>query len=97
MAITVEKKYRALRSISLVLKICAIVVLILGIVVAASSMASTEKQFESRHVAVPGFFTLILSIMAAIGLWAWAELIKLLIDVEENTRKTHVLVERERA
>jgi hypothetical protein len=101
MAITVEKKYGALRIIATVLKIVGLLVLLFGVIggILAVADGASIKQTNPEHgldLLRTGLVGLISAIVGAICLWAWAELIKLFIDVEENTRKTHILLERER-
>jgi hypothetical protein len=106
MAITVERKYGALRAIAIIIKVLAILFLVFSLIAALSMMAASSKSsmsggsvnFQGPGMmagALGGFMILIWGILGAISLWAGAELICLLIDVEENTRKTHVLLERQ--
>jgi protein-S-isoprenylcysteine O-methyltransferase Ste14 len=99
MALTIESKYGALRIIATLIKVLAVLVLILGVIGGLGAMAGSSQMQGGNMMGgiFGGFFMLIWGLMGAIGLWAWAELINLLIDVEENTRKTHILLERERA
>lgn len=99
MAISVERKYGALRIIATLIKVLAVLILLVGVIGGLSAMAGSS-QIQSGNMMggmFGGFFMLVWGIMGAVGLWAWAELINLLIDVEENTRKTHILLERDRA
>jgi len=107
MAITVERKYSALRAIAVIIKVMAILFLVFSVIAALAAMAASGKSAFSGDAgdlhgpgmaagAMGGFTMLVFGILGAISLWAWAELICLLIDVEENTRKTHVLLERGR-
>ncbi len=111
MAVMVEKRYGMLRIITILLKVAAVLVLAFGLIGGVGAMAGSAgvkhaagpemdeptQQAISVGMLSGGFGVIVMGILGAIGLWAWAELIKLLIAVEENTRKTHVLVERERA
>jgi L-asparagine transporter-like permease len=107
MAVTVERKYGALRAIAIIIKVLAILFLIFTVIGALSMMANSGGSAMAQGVegmrapgmlggAFGGFLVLIWGILGTISLWAGAELICLLIDVEENTRKTHVLLERGR-
>ena len=107
MATMVEKKYGMLRTISIILKILAVLTLVLRVIAGLGAIAGSETvgqmSGDSHQKEVTagmlggGFASIVTGIIAAIALWAWAELIKLLIDVEENTRKTHILLERDRS
>lgn len=108
MAITVEKKYGILRSITVLLKILAILVLVFGIIAGIAAMVGSAAMHATDNSPEPagtqmmmggfagGFLIVIWGIVGGIALWAWAELINLLVDVEENTRKTYILLERGR-
>ena len=100
MAITVERKYGALRAIAIIIKVLAILFLIFTVIGALSMMGSSGKnemmQGNMPMGAFGGFMMLIWGILGTICMWAGAELICLLIDMEENTRKTHILLERGR-
>ena len=109
MAITVERKYGALRAIAIIIKVLAILFLVFSLIAALSMMAASgQSSMPGGNVnfqgvpqgitgsALGGLMLLMWGILGAISLWAGAELICLLIDMEENTRKTHVLLERGR-
>lgn len=69
-----EKKYPALRFISGLYKVLAIVAVILGLLTA--TMAHGTESF----LGIVG------GVIGGISLWAFAELLNLFIDIEENTR-----------
>ena len=69
-----EKKYPALRFISGLYKVLAIVAVILGLLTA--TMAHGAESF----LGIVG------GVIGGISLWAFAEILNLFIDIEENTR-----------
>lgn len=69
-----EKKYPALRFISGLYKVLAIVAVILGLLTA--TMAHGTESF----LGIVG------GVIGGISLWAFAELLNLFIDIEANTR-----------
>ena len=69
-----EKKYPALRFISGLYKVLAIVAVILGLLTA--TMAHGTESF----LGIVG------GVIGGISLWAFAEILNLFIDIEENTR-----------
>jgi hypothetical protein len=106
MAITVERKYGALRAIATIIKVLAVLFLVFTVIAALGMMGGSAKNAMAKGEGIQGvgmftgafagFMMLIWGVLGTISLWAGAELICLLIDVEENTRKTHILLERGR-
>ena len=74
-----EKRYGALRFIAVVHKFAAVVVAVLGIVAARGAGAWGPA---------PGVVAIAASGVVALLLWAIAESILVIIDIEENTRRT---------
>jgi hypothetical protein len=118
MAVNVKRRYGALRIISWVFRVLAILVLIVSIVCAISAFVRTEKapqkatsMLEEEAMKIspeksigwievfPLFSAggtvgdLILGIIGFIMLYAFGELISLLIALEENTRRTSLILE----
>jgi len=91
-----EKKYPALRIISGIYETLA---WILGFGVALSGLivAGTQKKVYGGGITSSGIIIAVVSIIVGalllIGLLAVAEIIKLFIDVEENTRSTKEILE----
>ena len=90
-----EKRYPALHIISLLLKVLAIVIIILGIflivVVLSKNDASLSFAFLPQVFGTPllnlGVVPIILfTLVAALILWGIAELLVCLVDIENNTR-----------
>lgn len=102
MAIMVETKYSVLRIVSVIYKvfavIFAIIMLIAGLAAMGSSATVSSYGGGSSQVVAGGifggFFIIISGILGGIFLWAWGEMIILFIDVEENTRKTSILLQQ---
>jgi hypothetical protein len=96
-AATVERKYGALRVISTILRVLAWIVLVVGVILVlvgafTSSPVPTPDVPGGLSVGGPSVFGVILSLVG-VGLWSlWlfasAEIIRLFIDLEENTRRT---------
>ncbi len=91
MGISVEKKYGSLRIITTVLWVVGLLFLIGGILSGISVLSAKGAGGTSN-----GLLMILGGIAAAILHWAAAQIIHLFIDMEENTRKTHILLERER-
>ena len=79
-----ERRYPALRAISLIYKVLAVLAFLAGL---AIGVAQAIKGEPLRAV-----FSIALGIIYAIFLWAGAELILVLLDIEQNTRKTAELL-----
>jgi hypothetical protein len=113
MAVNVEKRYRALRIISWVFRVLAVLVLIGIIISAILCFLSTEKappkagsMLEEEAIKISPKGTAHISwvepvvefplgmIIVAIALYAFGELISLLIALEENTRRTSLMLEQ---
>jgi hypothetical protein len=122
MAVNIKKRYRVRRTISVIYKIMAVVVLILciggavasyvssssankGIVKEATSMLEEEATLRIKATGgsvlesiFPAFgsplATLVIGIIGFLILYASGELISLLIALEENTRKTSLMLEQ---
>jgi hypothetical protein len=76
-----EDRYPALRIIVLLTKVAAVLVFALSLVAAFLSVGAGTSSPLAVIAAV------ILGALAALGLWASAELTQVLIDIEANTRR----------
>lgn len=81
------QRYRALRTVSTILRIFALVVAVLGAigVVVGAGFALQENAGQAGVILVAG---LLYAAFISLFLFAYAELLRLLIDLEENTRMT---------
>ena len=85
------RKYPALKILSIVYKVLAVLIAVGGLVtlviafVAAVTLEETSVRYASILMQLGGFVG---SVFAAVTLYAFAELIQLLIDIEFNTRRT---------
>jgi len=84
-----ERRYPALRAISVIYKVLAVLAL-LGCLAVGVVRAIEVKPLE-------GIFLVAMGIVYGIFLWAGAELILVLLDIEQSTRRTaELLSERAR-
>ncbi len=79
-----EKKYKFLRTAATIYKVIAWIVLVVGVIGSIVAGACTGGG-SGALVAILG---IIYSVVAWVGLLAFAELFYLFIDVEQNTRET---------
>ncbi len=86
-------QWRALRTVSTILKVFAWIVLVGGIIsglIAFASSASISSSPYGSSAAVPAVFSSIMlivgSLIGFVVLYAYSELIMLLIMIEHNTR-----------
>jgi hypothetical protein len=100
-----EKRYRFLRAFSVILKIFAWLVLIASIIIGLVFMvmggttpAPMGGEFSRMGGVITGFLVGIISLIAGIiyflTLYAGAELILVLLSIEESTRKSVSLLSR---
>ncbi len=92
-----EKKFKALRTIAIIFKIISWIVLALTVIMFfvvllggsfIGALAGEEAGPMGALTGVFGsFFVLIYGFFLFIGLYAWAEIIMVLLAIEENTRK----------
>jgi ABC-type multidrug transport system fused ATPase/permease subunit len=104
--VIMKKKYRALRIISWVYRILAILVLIGAVVGAVLSVVgptalgvpptpeNTALVSNLSLGPIGAVISLVSGIFVALGLYAFGQLFQLLIDLEENTRGTTLLLQR---
>lgn len=92
-----ETKYHVLRTIMNIYKIFAVVVLVGGIILGIIAMTTPTLDFEfttagelettrGAPATGSGIGMIVGAIFAALGLFAFAEMIQLFLDMEENTR-----------
>jgi hypothetical protein len=106
MGVIMKKKYRALRIISWIYRVLAILVLILAVVgavlsfIGPASLGVTDTPENAALISnlslgpVGAIGSLVSGILIALGLYAFGQLFQLLIDLEENTRGTTLLLQR---
>jgi hypothetical protein len=95
----VEKKYKALRGIATCFKILAFVLAILSVIGAVGMLivaANTRREEEVIIAILSSIGSLILSGLIFLFYYGIAQLIHLLIDLEENTRITNMLLTNRR-
>ena len=102
-----EQRFRALRVIATILKVLAWLVLVfgvlIGIVVFFASVAGGQLLggYGAPGAAgvLGGFFggamVMVIAVIYFLLLYAWAEFIYLLLAIEENTRATTQLLQRQ--
>jgi hypothetical protein len=101
----VEKKYRALRILTWVYRIIAILVFLGGVGLGILNATSPTIEIDYSNLEgiefiygppnpYPGIGLAIGSAITALTLYAFGELLHLFIDVEENTRHTGRMVSR---
>jgi len=93
-----ERKYTALRIISLVYRILgglALILAVIGAVVAVLfpgsitvSSAAIPATSDMLARLLPAVIVLVSGILSGLGLFAVGQMIQLLLDTEENTRRT---------
>ena len=97
--VAVEKKYKALRGIATCFKILAFVLAILSVIGAVGMLvvAANARREEELIIAIlSAIGSLILSGLTFLFYFGMAQLINLLIDMEENTRITNMLLTNRR-
>ena len=81
------RKYPALHVIATALKVLTVVVGLAGFIMSIKAAHISGEMFEDAGVF--GFFTVFIpTVISCFVLYAAAELIYLLMDIEENTRNT---------
>lgn len=97
-----EKRYRALKIIAGIYKFFAYIVLIIGVILSFGNLmrfARGEIYFWEKGGIIAGLvqggLTLIITFFIFISLLALAESIYVIIDIEENTRKSALSVSKE--
>jgi hypothetical protein len=94
-----ERRYTALRIISLVYRILgglALILAVLGAILAVaipgsitvSSPALDTSNSDTLARLLPAVIVLVSGILSGLGLFAVGQMIQLLLDTEENTRRT---------
>ena len=97
--VAVEKRYKALRGISTCFKVFAFVLAILEVIGAVGMLvvAANARREEELIIAIlSAIGSLILSGLTFLFFFGMAQLINLLIDMEENTRITNMLLTNRR-
>lgn len=93
-----KPRYRALRIVSILYRIAAALVFLAGLVVGGLTMISPSVSYDFSRggfeqgppLVGAGIGILVGAILSAISLYAFGELLQLLIAMEENTRATAV-------
>lgn len=98
MAIVVESKYGILRIVSVIYKIFAVIVAIIGLISGLGAMVATSSfgPGVSTGAILTGLMTIVMGLLGGVFLWAGAEMIILFIDIEENTRRTSLLIQKDK-
>jgi hypothetical protein len=78
-----DEKYPALRIVLLLLKLLVVLLAITTIV-----MTYVVWQLPDRNHVAFGLLTVLAGTMACLFQWANIELVEVLLDIEENTRRT---------
>ena len=84
------RKYQALKFLAIVYKVIAVLIAVGGLVtlviafIAAVTVEDTSDRYTSILLQLGGFIG---SVFFAVTLYAFGELIRLLIDIEANTRR----------
>lgn len=81
-----ERKYPALRAISAVFKVLSVLAFLGGIAVGIG--VATKGMAEKAVLSIG------LGVLYAVSLWAGAEMILVILDIEENTRRTAELLSK---
>lgn len=86
------RRYPALRIIALLFKILAVLIAIGGVLAGLSAASITSSLPNSVGIGAAGsaigFVIVLTALCYALFLWASAEMIHVLIDIEENTRRS---------
>jgi len=86
-----SRRYPALRIIAFVFKIIAVLTAVVGLIIglSAASIANSLPTSAGMGGAGPaiGWIIFLVSLCYALFLWAASEMIHVLIDIEENTRR----------
>lgn len=101
----VEKKYHALRVLTWIYRIIAVLVFVGGVALGGFTMIAPTYTYGLTStgsyglVSAPpavaiGIGFAIISIFSALTLYAFGELLHLFIDLEENTRESAMLLHR---
>lgn len=94
-----ETKYKALRVLTWLYRIVAVIVLLGGVLIGILAATAPTMKIDYSNLEgiettfgppnpLPGIGIAVISIIAALTLYAIGELLHLFIDVEENTRHT---------
>ena len=81
-------RYPALRIISLLLKILAVLTVIGGVISGLSAASLPNSLGIGAAGSAIAFVIMVAGLCYALFLWASAEMIRVLIDIEENTRRS---------
>ncbi|MDQ3693989.1 MAG: hypothetical protein M3464_10210 [Chloroflexota bacterium] len=82
-------RFPVLRGISVVLKILAVLVLVVGILIGLVGLGA-----DNQLGAIATFGTFLIAAIYAFGLWVSAELIGVLLAIEANTRQSASVMAR---
>jgi len=101
----VEKKYKVLRFIAVLIKILAVVagaiLIIVGLVTLVAGVASSSRTTTTLGDAGPaallggvvgGLFLMIYGVFVFVFLYAYSEWMYVFMDIEENTRVTNEML-----
>ncbi|MDT8899018.1 MAG: hypothetical protein ACPLUL_11680 [Thermanaerothrix sp.] len=100
-----EKRFGALRVIGIIFKVLGVIVFLIALIAAVAALVGGaarmlgpgDWRFMMRGLGVLGSLWILLwGAISAVFLYGIGEVLDLLIAVEENTRATRLLLERER-
>lgn len=100
-----EKRFGALRVIGIIFKVLGVIVFLIALIAAVAALvggtarmlAPGDWRFMMRGLGVlSGLWILLWGAISAVFLYGIGEVLDLLIAVEENTRATRLLLERDR-
>lgn len=97
-----QKKYRALRVVSLVYRIIAALIFLGALIGGGLTAVNPSIQYDlysNTFTSAPpatgaGLAIIAAGVITALGLYAFGELLSLLVDLEANTRATNALLNR---
>ena len=87
--VLMERRFHTLRVISTILKILAWIIAIftvIGFIAIIASLRFLPGQYGAGAGILPAFLSLILGAVVFVGIYAGAEIIRVLLAIEENTR-----------
>ena len=81
-----RSRYPVLRLIAVVLKVLAAIVAVFGVLGSLIAIGGANSGLGMLSGALGALVGLVVSLIWGLALWAWAELINVLVDIEHNTR-----------
>lgn len=84
----IARKYPALRTLSGILTFIAWLIAVLTVIAVVILITNSHSSYDGGYSAFYTFGVLAIGAISFITLLAYSELIKVFIDIEENTRRT---------